>query len=161
MSTSITGVKQELINLLSLSLHDVRIIGVFPSQIRENPIQSPIVSVGVASVEIASSCMDNYYGQDEATNCPIYGKLADVTLSFTVCTPPQQSSLATVISEQLTSFLLFENIAFDVKKIICKPLFFERSLNAFILEMAVDLQLIIREETIQDNPYHTIHFFKK
>lgn len=161
MPTTIADLKQDFIDLLSLSLNDARIIGVFPSQIRENPIQNTIVSVGVGSVEIASSCMDNYYGQDAITNNPIYGKIADVTLCLNICTPPQKSEMATVIFEQITTFLLFENRAFDTQKISAGTLYFERSLNAFILEARVNLQLLIREEVVQDSVYHTIHFLKK
>ncbi|MEG2295696.1 MAG: hypothetical protein RSB96_03040, partial [Oscillospiraceae bacterium] len=117
MDTSITKLKKEMIDLLSIHLDNVSVIGIFPSQIRENPIQKPIVGVGIESVALSSSCMDNYYGQDATSLLPIYGKLADITLFLHICTPTHQNNLAHFIFEEITSFLIFQNKIFDTKKI--------------------------------------------
>lgn len=135
MADVMNGLVCGLVDVLNLILagEKARAVAQYPAQARQAPLKKPVIAVGLQDVATLPSSLADFSGVDNSGN-GIYGRTLEATVAMTICCPPDGTAAECLhLLELVAGGLLLEQQEFEVLRVWCGKVSFDKELGALVL----------------------------
>ncbi|MBC8547200.1 hypothetical protein H8711_09695 [Clostridiaceae bacterium NSJ-31] len=145
MTGSIAQVTGDLIRVLSSALagDGIRVAAEYPDKARPSPLSRQVVAVGIQDAEVLPCALADFAGLDEDGG--VFARSLELTAALSVCCPTgDEAAGCQAVFSKLCDTLLFGGLAYEVKRVWCGKVTYDRELGALVLPCYARLRLAVQ-----------------
>lgn len=146
MTGSMAQVTSDLIRVLSTALASdgIRVAAEYPDKARPSPLSRQVVAVGIQDAEVLPCALADFAGLDEDGG-GVFARSLELTAALSVCCPTgDEAAGCQAVFSKLCDALLFGGLAYEVKRVWCGKVAYDRELGALVLPCYARLWLAVQ-----------------
>ncbi|WP_312643382.1 hypothetical protein [Hydrogenoanaerobacterium sp.] len=148
MADVINDVAHELVNLLRTAFagEQAAIALQFSSAPHPVPLTKTMLAVGLQDAELLPCALSDFAGLDEDGNS-LYGRMLEITAAIQIlCPPGKEAAECQRVFGKICNSLLFVQQEYEVTRVWCGKVQFEKELGALVLPCYAKLHLTVCQQ---------------